>query len=88
MSFILHLVDKIKNMKLKDLSAILKDKYENAKENEQVVSIHLFGIEYGDIIKKYNYKISEIIKQAEMKKSYSTELAKGVKLSRFVKLIK
>lgn len=75
-------------MKLEELSEILRDKYENAPEQEQVVNIHLFGIEYAEIIKKYNYKVSQIIKLAGMKKSYNVELSKGIKLSKFVILKK
>ena len=71
-------------MKLEELSEILKDKYENAQKQEQVANIHLFGIEYAEIIKKYNYKVSQIIKLAGMKKSYNVELSKGIKLSKFV----
>ena len=73
-------------MKIEELSELLKDKYENAPKNEQVVNIHLFGIEFGEIIKKHNYKVSEIIKLAEMKKSYNVELSKGIKLSKFAKI--
>ncbi len=71
-------------MEIKHLSEILKDMYENAPKQEQVVNIHLFGIEYAEIIKKQNFKVSEIIKLAEMKKSYIVELSKGIKLSKFV----
>jgi hypothetical protein len=73
-------------MKIEDLSELLKERYENAPKKEQVANIHLFGIEYGEIIKKNNYKVSELIKLAEMKKSYNVELSKGIKLSKFVKL--
>lgn len=73
-------------MKIEELSELLKDRYENAPKQEQVVNIHLFGIEYAEIIKKNNYKVSELIKLAEMKKSYNVELSKGIKLSKFVKL--
>ena len=71
-------------MEIEKLSEILKDKYENAPKQEQVVNIHLFGIEYAEIIKKKNFKVSEIVKLAGMKKSYNVELSKGIKLSKFV----
>lgn len=73
-------------MKIEELSELLKDKYENAPKQEQVANIHLFGIQYAEIIKKNNYKVSELIRLAEMKKSYNVELSKGIKLSKFVKL--
>ncbi|HHX68012.1 MAG TPA: hypothetical protein GX708_08195 [Gallicola sp.] len=71
-------------MRIEELSLILKERYENAPKREQVVNIHLFGIEYGEIIKRNNYKPVEIIRLAEMNKSYNTELSKGIKLSKFV----
>ncbi len=46
------------------------------------------------MIKKYNYKVSEIIKLAGMKKSYNVESRKGIKLrkelllTRFCKIAK
>jgi len=73
-------------MEIQELSKILRERYENAPNQEQVVNIHLFGIEYAEIIKKNNYKLSQIIKLAEMKKSYNAELSKGIKLAKFVKL--
>lgn len=75
-------------MTIEELSAILKDQYENAPDKEQVVNIHLFGIEYAETIKRHNFKISEILKLAEMNKSYAAEIGKGMKLSKFVKIIK
>jgi len=73
-------------MNIEELSKILKDRYEDAPKRERVANIHLFGIEYAKTIEKYGFKISEIIKFAEMKKSYTTELSKGIKLAQFVKL--
>lgn len=73
-------------MNLEELSLKLKEMYEEAPKNEQVVNIHLFGIEFGELIKRNNYKVSQIIEIAEMKKSYAVELSKGIKLSKFVKL--
>lgn len=73
-------------MNLEELSLKLKEMYEEAPKNEQVVNIHLFGIEFGELIKRNNYRVSQIIELAEMKKSYAVELSKGIKLSKFVKL--
>lgn len=58
--------------------------YEDAKNNEQVVNIHLFGIKYGDIIKKNGFPVSKIVEKAGMRKSYNVEVSKGIKLSKFV----
>lgn len=73
-------------MTIEELSQKLKEMYEDAPKNEQVVNIHLFGIEFGEMIKRNNYRVSQIISLAEMKKSYGVELSKGIKLSKFVKL--
>ncbi|MBN2396344.1 MAG: hypothetical protein JXC36_07780 [Candidatus Atribacteria bacterium] len=73
-------------MSIEELSQKLKEMYEYAPKNEQVANIHLFGIEFGEIIQRNNYRVSQIILMAEMKRSYCIELSKGIKLSKFVKL--
>ena len=50
-------------MRIEELSLILKERYENAPKREQVVNIHLFGIEYGEIIKRNNYKPIKMFKK-------------------------
>jgi hypothetical protein len=42
----------LKYFTIEELSSKLKDKYDNAPEKEQVANIHLFGIKYGEVIKK------------------------------------
>lgn len=74
-------------MKIEGLSEKLNEMYETAQKNEQVASIHLFGIKYGDIMKKNKYSSRKIIELAGLKKSYASELSKGVKLSKYVKII-
>lgn len=69
-----------------DLAKYLKEMYTNAKEGEQVLNIHLFGIKYGQYILKHNYKPKEIVQAAGMKVSYATEVNKGVNLSKYVAL--
>ncbi len=73
-------------MNLEELSAILKEMYENAEPKEQVVNIHMFGIKYAEAIKNNKIKISKLIENAGMGKSYAVEVSKGIKLSKFVKL--
>ena len=53
----------------------------NAQNNANIITLE-------EIIKKNNYKTSELIKLAEMKKSYNVELSKGMKLSKFVTIKK
>ena len=69
---------------IEKLGSILKDKYDNAPEKEQVANIHLFGIKYAEVIKSHSYTAAQIIREAGIKKSFSTELSKGIRLSKFV----
>jgi len=62
------------------LGEILKSMYDNAKKGEKVLQIHLFGIEYGDIITSNEIKVSEIVSVAKMDPSYVTEVTKGIKI--------
>jgi len=65
-----------------ELGKILGRKYSNAKKGEQVSSIHLFGIEFGSIIRAQSINIKDIIENANLSLTYQTELSKGVKLSK------
>ena len=78
----------LKYFTIEELNSKLKDKYDNATEKEQEANIHLFGIKYGEVIKKHNYKATQIIRAAGIKKSFSAELSKGIKLSKFVNIKK
>ena len=71
-------------MNLDELSKELLYMYENAPLKEQVVHIHLFGIKYAPEIKANNFSAATIVKNAKMKKSYASEISKGIKLSKFV----
>ena len=61
-----------------ELIMILKDMYENAADKKQVASIHLFGIEYAEELKKKDLKF--IAKEATGKESYYSEIHKGMNL--------
>ena len=67
------------------LGKLLRESYEGAEKKEKVTMIHLFGIKYWEEIKKSN--ISEIIAESGIYSTYKTELGKGVKLARYVKLL-
>lgn len=73
-------------MTKEELATKLCKRYEGAKINEAAMQVHLFGIEYGNEIKKENIKISDIIELAGIGKGYAAELSKGVKLSNRVTL--
>jgi len=69
------------------LASILNEMYENAPSKERVVHIHLFGIRYADEIKKSNVTPKEIIEASNLNNSYATEIGKGIKLSKYVRLL-
>ena len=71
-------------MDASQLGKLLRESYENAEKSEKVTMIHLFGIKYHDEIKQSN--ISEIISESGIYSTYRTELGKGLKLARYVKL--
>lgn len=66
------------------LGKILKDMYENAPEKDQVAKIHLFGIEYANLIKKNKVKVRDIAIEAGISETYITEINKGIRLSKYV----
>ena len=71
-------------MTLNELSSILRYMYDNAPEGDQVAMIHLFGIKYVNEIRQSGYTPKDIVKNADMKESYKTEISKGIKLSKYV----
>lgn len=68
----------------KELSETLAEMYNNALKGESVSMIHLFGIIYADEIKKYGVK--EIVEGSGLNASYGTEVSKGIKLAKYVKV--
>ena len=49
-----------------------------------MTNIHLFGIKYAALIKESPYSIADILNDADLPKSYQTEVNKGIKLSKYV----
>jgi hypothetical protein len=62
------------------LGQMLKTMYDNAEKGKQVLSIHLFGIEYGHIITANNVRVPEIVSIAGLPTSYVTEVSKGISI--------
>lgn len=75
-------VDNEKEYSVQELGDILKNMYDNAEENMQVTSIHIFGIKYGEKIIEGDYKAPDIIKAASLNKSYATEINKAINIYR------
>lgn len=67
-----------------ELGTILKEMYGNALDGEKVTQIHFFGVKYADEIKKNGISIAGIVKASGIRKSYNTEVNKGVKLAKYV----
>ena len=70
-------------MGAKELGKLLNDMYQNAPRGEQVTMIHLFGIKYSADIKRSGIK--EVVKEAGINSTYSTEISKAINLSKYVK---
>ncbi|TNE81433.1 MAG: hypothetical protein EP332_04595 [Bacteroidetes bacterium] len=57
--------------------------YGSAPKGYAVANIHLFGIKYANQIANFSKK--EIIEESGIRKSYLTELSKGIKLAELLK---
>jgi|WetSurMetagenome_2_1015567.scaffolds.fasta_scaffold07594_7 hypothetical protein len=73
-------------MTINELGTKLAKIYANAQKGYKVTSIYLFGIKYANVIIENRYSPKDIILAARLKDSYSTELSKALKLSKFVTL--
>ncbi|HHT66204.1 MAG TPA: hypothetical protein GX017_08985 [Clostridiales bacterium] len=60
--------------------------YENARRNEAVCQINLFGIKYAQEIKRSGRTVKQLVELSGINKGYVTEISKGIKLSKFVVL--
>ena len=63
---------------------ILSDMYSQAPYGETALQAHLFGIKYADQLKDLN--IHDIAERATSHRAYGTEINKGRKLAKYVKL--
>ena len=70
-----------------ELAEILSGMYINSADGEAVAMIHLFGIKYALEIKESKATYRELAELANIPVSYATEISKGAKLSKFVKVI-
>ena len=71
-------------MSEEELAEILRERYDRAKCKELSLQVHMFGIEYGEIIKQRGYKVSRIVELSGIEKGFASEVSKGVKLSSHV----
>lgn len=71
-------------MTLQHLGERLHEKYFDSDEGEIAAMVHLFSIKYADEIKGAGASMKAIAKAAGINESYGTEIAKGVKLAKYV----
>jgi hypothetical protein len=71
-------------MTLHELGSALSKMYHESADGEAVAMIHLFGVKYADEIRISGESMRGIVLAAGLPQSYSTEVAKGVKLSKYV----
>ena len=67
-----------------ELANKLRNMYENAKRNEAVCQINLFGIMYAKEMQDSGYSLKHIVQLSGINKGYITEISKGIKLSKYV----
>ena len=73
-------------MTLQQLGEKLNEMYFKSNDGEAVVMIHLFGIKYASEIKESGASMKAIAITAGIGEAYGTEISKGVKLAKFVRL--
>jgi hypothetical protein len=61
--------------------------YRESGKGEAVVMIHLFGIKYAKEIRESGESMKAIALAGGIPESFGTEVAKGVKLSKYVEII-
>lgn len=71
-------------MTIDEAAKILARMYETAPKNDKVARLHLFGIQYANLIE--GMPVLELVERAGLRKSYRTEVNKGIRLSRHVQL--
>lgn len=75
-----------KSMTAQELGEMLHEMYVKSEEGEAVAMIHLFGVKYATEIEILGVSKKEIAKAAGIPESYGTEISKGVKLARYVRV--
>ena len=69
------------------LAAILGLSYREAKDKEAVTMIHVFGIRYAEDIRRCGSSVAKLVRHSSIPDSYVAEVHKGMRLSKFVKLV-
>lgn len=80
----LVLESKNENYTIEELGKKLADMYDNAPGNKPA-TIHLFGIIYGEIIKKNEYNATQIVKASGLCEDYKTVLSRALTAYDYIK---
>jgi len=72
------LKDGTDNFSVETLGQRLREMYEEAGENEKVKNIHMFGVDYGQIIRSLKLSVPDIVREAGLPTSYGTEVSKAI----------
>lgn len=75
-------------MEICDLAKALDAFYEIGKERKECNAlVQCFGIKYADIIEAQHISPNDIVEKSQLKgTAYATELRKGIKLAKYVRL--
>lgn len=68
------------NYTVEELGDILLKMYNEPSTSGKKTAIHMFGLKYGEVIKRNGYSSSEIISAANMQESYNTEISNGIRI--------
>ena len=81
-------VEFVPNYSEKELGEQLEQLYSSAEEGTKILTLHLFGIKYANLIEKNNYSYAKILEYANipLTTKLDTEIRKGVRLSKYVHL--
>jgi hypothetical protein len=71
-------------VQVEEAARILSDMYKKALQKEKALSIHLFGVMYANEIR--NIPSASLALRAGLKKSYGTEIRKGINLAKYVEI--
>lgn len=72
-------------MTITDLARILRNAHADGEgDMTKALNIHLYGIRYAHDLR--GVRLAEVVKLAGIPPSYNTEIAKGIKLSAYVRL--
>lgn len=72
------------NYTIEELGQILRGMYDNASGNKSA-TIHVFGILYGEIIKKNEYNATQIVKASGLSEDYRTVLTRALSAYDYIK---